>query len=661
MNWLHYLLEANIYLAVFYACYCLFLNKETYYTLNRAYLLLSCILSFILPVIQIGALKPAAKLPEITAVSYNVPVKNVMLVNSPVVQPAVVHQITWDNALWCAYIVGIAVLTLLLVIKLFRLINLTTSGKKLIDNKYRLIDVEDTDTAFSFFNYLFIGTKTTGNDIIIQHELVHIRQKHSFDIVFIELIKIINWFNPIIYLLQISLKTVHEYIADEQTAAQRNDTLAYSTFLVDNAYGLTGSSVTHSFFNYNLLKKRIIMLNQKRSGRLARLKYLVAIPIFGGMLCASTLAFSKNYALIDLAPKHKAPLIAAAKAPKNAVDTLSHTQIKSKAITGKGYKYEETGYLVNNKTDFRVIITDKNGAQKEYYKSKASTTELAMLQEKYGYTFPKMLVFPKMPPPPPMPPTTAALHKNLHRLPPPPPAPLVASIDMKMPPPPPPAAPVHSKGAKKIPPPPAPPVVSADFKVPPPPPPAAPVHSKDMNKMPPPPPPAPPVPSADLKIPPPPPPVPPKHGKKGTKWIPAVAPGPDVKPVSPEPAVAPAEPAASSDIKPTANIKAKVTTQLHNAFTVSGSKGKFEGKSSVIESTKISYFAKNDNESQPLFIVNNQIVDKHLNKGQRLDITADKILLYVGLNSNKVAKWGNKAQNGVVEVIGDNKISIQAN
>src|SRR6059058_5182365 len=61
MNWLHYLLEANLYLAVFYAVYCLFLNKETHYTLNRIYLLASSIIAFVLPLIQVGALKPATE------------------------------------------------------------------------------------------------------------------------------------------------------------------------------------------------------------------------------------------------------------------------------------------------------------------------------------------------------------------------------------------------------------------------------------------------------------------------------------------------------------------------------------------------------------------------------------------------------------------------
>ncbi|MGN8069168.1 energy transducer TonB [Mucilaginibacter sp. 22184] len=183
---------------------------------------------------------------------------------------------------------------------------MTRTANKIADDKYKIVPIEDSNTAFSFFNYLFIGSKMKGTDIIIRHEMVHIRQKHTLDVLFLEFIKIINWFNPFVYLLQNSLKTVHEYIADEQTAAFESDTLSYSSFLVNNAYGLNGSSVTHSFFNYNLLKKRIIMLNQKRSGNLARLKYLVAVPICTAALCASTLGFSKTYALVDLAPQRYA-------------------------------------------------------------------------------------------------------------------------------------------------------------------------------------------------------------------------------------------------------------------------------------------------------------------------------------------------------------------
>ncbi len=295
MNWLHYLLEANIYLGVFYALYFLLLDRETYYKLNRIYLLCTPVLSYIIPLVQVGWLKPNDDGKVVATIIYNPHLHQNIATTAT--------YFTWQNVLVIGYITGAVVMLTLFALKISQLLKLTRTQKSLLHNKYKLVKVEDANTAFSFFNYVFIGTNVSGADTMIRHELVHIDQKHSFDIVFLELVKIVNWFNPFIYLLQRSLKTVHEYIADEQTAAYENDTLTYSSFLVSNAYGLSGSSISNSFFNYNLLKKRIIMLNQKRSGNLARLKYLAALPVCAGLLCASTLGFSKTYGLIDLAPQ----------------------------------------------------------------------------------------------------------------------------------------------------------------------------------------------------------------------------------------------------------------------------------------------------------------------------------------------------------------------
>jgi BlaR1 peptidase M56/Gram-negative bacterial TonB protein C-terminal len=301
MNWLHYLLEANIYLAAFYLLYFVFFDKETLYKLNRAYLLVTSILSYVIPVIQIGALRSYEKGGQVVTIIRNNAFKPLGITEA--------SRFTLQDGILYAYILGAAIMLILFIAKIFQLVRLTKAGKDLLNDKYKLVKIKDSSTAFSFFNYVFIGTKVSCADTIIRHELVHITQKHSFDIVFLELIKIINWFNPFIYLLQRSLKTVHEYIADEQTAAYENDALAYSSFLVSNAYGISGSSITHSFFNYNLLKKRIVMLNQKRSGNLARLKYLMVLPVFAALLCVSTLGFSKTYGWVDVAPNSlKGPL-----------------------------------------------------------------------------------------------------------------------------------------------------------------------------------------------------------------------------------------------------------------------------------------------------------------------------------------------------------------
>jgi hypothetical protein len=386
MNWLYYLAEANIYLGVFYVAYCLFLNKETYYQLNRAYLLFSCIVSFILPVLQIGSLKPV-ETAAIATVNYTIPVQTTF---NTVAAPVIVEKsLTLQDYLWYAYLLGAAILLLILIIKLYTLVKLVRSAQRVKQDKHKLIYLPETDVAFSFFNYLFIGTNAHGANTIIRHELVHINQKHSFDIIFLELLKIVNWFNPCIYLLQNSLKTVHEYIADEQTAAYEPDALTYSSFLVNNAYGAGGSSITHSFFNYNLLKKRIIMLNQQRSGNLARLKYLLAIPVCAGLLCASTLAFSKTYGWVDLAPAEK------------SLNNVTVAPFSDTLTTSKGYKYKESAYLVKGKENFRILIYEKNRIEKAYFRNNATQAELKLLKDKYGYTFPTMKVYDGPPPPTP--------------------------------------------------------------------------------------------------------------------------------------------------------------------------------------------------------------------------------------------------------------------
>jgi hypothetical protein len=482
MNWLQYLLEANLYLAVFYAVYYLLLRNDTHYALTRIYLLATAVISFCIPLLQLGFLKPVE--PQLISVTLIPPLYSTIIHHSTA--PAETVSFTWQDGLIYAYLLGVAVLFVVFSIKIYQLFRLTRSANADTDASYKLIYVDGSNIAFSFFNFLFIGTKASGADTIIQHELVHIRQKHSADIIFVELLKIINWFNPFVYLLQASIKNLHEYIADEQTAANENDVIAYSTFLVNNAYGLSGSSITHSFFNYNLLKKRIIMLNQQRSGNLARLKYLLVVPIIAGLLCASTLAFSKSYGIVDLLPskidsalqprydvwnksydrtfttskgfkvhervifihgavsktaeifdeagqKHvyEARFISA-KESKYVKEVFGYqfpldTVVKAKlappppppaplakkfkpapptahvkpTFTSKGYRYEEDGYSINGKTDFRVIIVEKDGSQLGYFKSKASAADLKLLKEKYGYTFPVMEIYTKLPPPPP--------------------------------------------------------------------------------------------------------------------------------------------------------------------------------------------------------------------------------------------------------------------
>jgi hypothetical protein len=118
-----------------------------------------------------------------------------------------------------------------------------------------------------------------------------------------------------------------------------------------------------------------------------------------------------------------------------------------------------------------------------------------------------------------------------------------------------------------------------------------------------------------------------------------------VAPVDVKPAIVPAATSGPSPVQ-------------RNSIMIKGGKAKFDKGSSVIESDNMVYMAKTDTEPQPLFIVNNQLVNKRLHKGQKLNINADKISFYDGYSQKQLSRWGDKARNGVIEISGSNQITI---
>lgn len=412
MSWIYYLLESNFYLAIFFLLYYMVFRKETYYQVNRAYLLTSSALAFFIPIVQLGFLKPVQSYAQVTPIMLTATYP-VVTVTAHAVNPGHIWHIA-DYYL-PFYLLIVSILLTHLVWKIYRLVGLSKSSRKTIIDAYQLVETDGKQDAFSFFNYIFINPQLSLKNTIISHELIHLRQRHSWDILFFELLKIINWFNPVVYMLQYSIKELHEFIADSETVKLGQNANEYTDFLVKNAYGIESNSLVNTFFNKSLLKQRIIMLHQKRSGNLARLKILLALPLCGLLLCASTVGISKTYGWVDLAPRHGLTNKA-----QSRIFTKADTLKRKTSVTPKGYKYEETGYLIKNKTNFRVIITEKNGNQKEYFKNSATPAELALLKQKYGYTFPTMEIYPNLPPPPPAPGNITSIDK---KLPPPPPAP----------------------------------------------------------------------------------------------------------------------------------------------------------------------------------------------------------------------------------------------
>ncbi|QDW25784.1 M56 family metallopeptidase [Pedobacter sp. KBS0701] len=287
MGWLYYLLEANLYLILFYGFYRLFLHRETFYGLNRYYLIFSSILAFTLPFFQLGFLKK-----DIIA-NYN---GLTHIQDAPPLFSAA-------NVCLSVYIIICLVLSLKIFWGLRHIKRLMRNAKRRKENGITLIEINHSKMAFSFFNLLFIDPEMNQKDTVLKHEMVHIKQKHSIDILFFELIQISSWFNPVTYFIKNDIKLVHEYLADEATTCKDIAKYEYALFLIQNSYGNQEVTLSSQFFNSSLLKNRISMLNQKKSAKWARLKLLFILPLTGFMLCLSTMAFTKDYATIQFGQK----------------------------------------------------------------------------------------------------------------------------------------------------------------------------------------------------------------------------------------------------------------------------------------------------------------------------------------------------------------------
>jgi hypothetical protein len=291
MTWLYYLLEANLYLAVFYGFYHLFLHKETFYTLNRYYLICATLLAFALPVLQVTALNKL--LSEQTDQVLIQVITNKAAENTPT---------TISKIIVACYFAVAAVLIARFVNNIFKIILLSLKGQKQKSGRIIYVELANDDTAFSFFNLLFINPKISEKSTILKHEMVHITQHHSFDIIFFELIRIINWFNPISWMIRKDIKLLHEYIADEATTEKDVQKHDYAMFLIQHSFGIVPNQLTNQIFNQSILKRRINMLNKEKSPEKTRLRLLLVLPLIGGMLCTSTMAFTKDYA-VDLYPE----------------------------------------------------------------------------------------------------------------------------------------------------------------------------------------------------------------------------------------------------------------------------------------------------------------------------------------------------------------------
>lgn len=267
-----YLIESGICLFMFYLIFILLLKKETFFRANRFYLLITSVISMIIPLIKLHIThSPASR-------TYMVFLNEIAITAERSTETA--NYIAGNAVLPIIYITGFSWLLFRFITGLLRITRLKKISEPEKHENCTIWHTGRNISAFSFFRNIFINRDLKNSnkvDEMIAHEKIHIRQYHSVDITLIEIITIIQWFNPVVYLYKKSIKEIHEYLTDGKVIAQGFSLIKYQKLLLQQAIGEQFYLVNN--FNKSLTLKRLIMM-KKKSKRIAQIKMLAVIPIF---------------------------------------------------------------------------------------------------------------------------------------------------------------------------------------------------------------------------------------------------------------------------------------------------------------------------------------------------------------------------------------------
>ncbi len=305
-TWWQYLLLANLYLLLFYTFYLLLLRRETFFQLNRIYLVASALLSFTLPLIQSDWVKHWFITEQVQQTIYQA--NPAQLLNITAMPD---NSLTLGELSGCLYLAGCIGMAIKLSLQLLAL--------------RRLLRQPQAGDAYSFFGIVQVDTSLPGHEVMNAHEQTHVRQGHSADRLLMELLLVMNWFNPAMYLYRTAIRHIHEFIADQRVISSGTPKGQYASVLFSQAFEAPVHQLTNPFFDKSLLKQRIIMLQKNKSNRIALVKYGLSAPLFAVMLVLSSATIGKSNTVSKINFKARQVMDAPASEVVDPVKTIATT------------------------------------------------------------------------------------------------------------------------------------------------------------------------------------------------------------------------------------------------------------------------------------------------------------------------------------------------
>ncbi len=318
-------IEVNFYLAVFFVLYRLVFEKSGFFKLNRLLLLTLPLAAFIIPYFQWGS--EASAQPNQVLETFVVLGDQEVLTNAG-------NEVDFKGWL---LIIGGTISLLLLSFNLYKILKRKSISDRFEYKGKNVQVLEESIATYSFFNQIYLNKSDLANkEIILEHELAHVEQKHSLDIIYIQVVKAVLWFNPIVYSLEKMIRENHEYLADQQVGAEM-EIRKYAMSILESAFGVETLPLSSAFSNRSLIGKRVEMLTKKKPKSKYIMKYLLIIPVAGGLMYFSACTKSADEAS-DVSSK-----VTAAEAPEKEVVFDSEPEFNGDlyAYLGGEIKYPE--------------------------------------------------------------------------------------------------------------------------------------------------------------------------------------------------------------------------------------------------------------------------------------------------------------------------------
>ena len=305
-NLFYFFIQSSISMALLYLVYWVFLKKETYYSSNRFFLLFALTISIILP---------------LSPIQYSVMVEGEMNTSNIFTEIGGAlngasyykgsgfesgNSIGWIQVLLIVYLTGVSIFLLRLLTQTAILSIQILKNKSKYMEGLRIVETEKYGLPFSFFNVVYINPKfhkQKNLPEILAHEKVHIREKHWVDLLIIELLTVIFWFNPIIWFFEHSIKLNHEYLADRGVISNGSHLGKYQALLVNQLMGMQIIGMTNNL-NFGISANRLKMMTKQKTPKIKALKLAWAMPIVAILLFAFA---EPNYKVTQ--PENEANLI----------------------------------------------------------------------------------------------------------------------------------------------------------------------------------------------------------------------------------------------------------------------------------------------------------------------------------------------------------------